>query len=78
MFTIIGAVAELERNLIKERVVMGLARVRGQGKKLGRPTKGLDRAEALRLKATGLTHRAIAAQLGVSHTLVGQALRAGQ
>ena len=37
VFTIIGAVAELERSLIRERVVMGLARARKQGKRLGRP-----------------------------------------
>jgi len=36
VFTIIGAVAELERSLIRERVVMGLDRARKQGKKLGR------------------------------------------
>src|SRR6266516_7593996 len=32
VFTVIGAVAELERSLIKERVMMGLERARKQGK----------------------------------------------
>ena len=36
VFTVIGAVAELERALIRERVVMGLNRARKQGKCLGR------------------------------------------
>jgi DNA invertase Pin-like site-specific DNA recombinase len=38
IFTILGAVAELERNLIKERVHMGISRARKEGKQLGRPT----------------------------------------
>ncbi len=38
VFTVIGAVAELERSLIKERVVMGLERAKKDGKRLGRPT----------------------------------------
>ena len=37
IFTVLGAVAELERNLIKERVHMGISRARKQGKQLGRP-----------------------------------------
>src|SRR5512145_1505923 len=32
IFTVLGAVAELERNLIRERVQMGIARARKQGK----------------------------------------------
>ena len=36
IFTVSGAVAELERNLIKERVHMGISRARKQGKRLGR------------------------------------------
>jgi len=37
IFTGIGAVAELERSLIRERVMMELDRARREGKKLGRP-----------------------------------------
>ena len=36
IYTVLGAVAELERNLIRERVHMGLSRARKQGKQLGR------------------------------------------
>src|SRR5207249_10873995 len=35
IFTVLGAVAELERNLIRERVQMGITRARRQGKPLG-------------------------------------------
>src|SRR5918993_942935 len=34
---VLGAIAEFERERIKERVVAGLARARAQGKRLGRP-----------------------------------------
>ncbi len=39
MFNIIGAMAEFERDLIRERTLAGLARARAQGKTLGRPRK---------------------------------------
>jgi|TARA_Y100000310_G_scaffold342241_1_gene444485 DNA invertase Pin-like site-specific DNA recombinase len=37
MFTIISAMAEFERELIRERTLAGLARAKARGKKLGRP-----------------------------------------
>ncbi len=37
MFTIVGAIAELERSLICERVKAGLEAAKKRGKKLGRP-----------------------------------------
>src|SRR5499433_2952049 len=42
IFTVLGAVAELERNLVKERVAMGISRARKQGKALGRPRVEID------------------------------------
>ena len=39
MLTIISAFAQLERDLIRERTLAGLARARAWGKKLGRPRK---------------------------------------
>ncbi|MCB9361893.1 recombinase family protein [Candidatus Woesearchaeota archaeon] len=36
-FQILGAFAEFERNLIRERTLEGLARAKKQGKRLGRP-----------------------------------------
>ncbi|MGA8873441.1 MAG: recombinase family protein, partial [Candidatus Acidiferrales bacterium] len=42
VFTILGAVAELERSLICERVRAGLRNARAKGKRLGRPRKLLD------------------------------------
>ena len=39
MLTIISAFAQLERDIIRERTLAGLARARAWGKKLGRPYK---------------------------------------
>ncbi len=70
VYTVIAAVAELERSLICERVVMGLQRAKAQGKRLGRPAAKIDPAEVHRLRKQGMSFRAIARQLGVSHPTV--------
>ncbi|HKA52054.1 MAG TPA: recombinase family protein [Candidatus Binatia bacterium] len=49
MFTIIGAMAELESSLISERVKAGMAAARARGRRLGRPTtppRFVDQIEA--------------------------------
>jgi DNA invertase Pin-like site-specific DNA recombinase len=74
VFTVIGAVAELERSLIQERVVMGLKRAKTQGKKLGRPEVHVSLEKAQTLRAAGLSYRDIAEELSVSHTKVRQLL----
>ena len=72
IFTVLGAVAELERNLIRERVVMGLDRARKQGKKLGRPRTLVDREKVAALRAQGLSLRQIATELKVSKDKVAR------
>ena len=66
IFTVLGAVAELERNLIVERVRAGLRHARAKGKKLGRPRKTIDVAQIKSMRAAGASWRKIARQLGVS------------
>jgi DNA invertase Pin-like site-specific DNA recombinase len=66
IFTVIGAVAELERSLIRERVMMGLDRARKEGKKLGRPQKLVDREQVATLRAKGLSLREVAMTLNMS------------
>jgi DNA invertase Pin-like site-specific DNA recombinase len=73
IFTVLGAVAELERNLIKERVHMGISRARKQGKRLGRPKRIFDR-EAARTLVQRMSIRQAARQLGVSRGVVERAL----
>ena len=74
MFTIIAAMAELERSVIRERVMAGMeyARVRGtkSGRPIGRPRAVFRRDEARELRDQGLSWRQIASQLSVSPTTV--------
>jgi len=70
VFTVLGAVAELERSLIAERVRAGLRNARAKGKRLGRPRVIVDEARIARLRATGLSWAKIAAQLGVGEGTV--------
>lgn len=44
LFTIIAAVAQLERDLIRERVSAGIRNARANGKRLGRPRREVNRA----------------------------------
>jgi len=74
VFTVIGAVAELERSLIKERVMMGLERARKQGKQLGRPKTIVDREKVIRLREEGLSLRKIAEKLGIGKDSVNAIL----
>jgi DNA invertase Pin-like site-specific DNA recombinase len=66
IFTVLGAVAELERSLIAERVRAGLRNAKAKGKRLGRPAKQLNPAQIAALRAQGASWRRIGAQLGVS------------
>lgn len=43
MFHLLAAFAQFEKDLIKERVVAGLANARSKGRKLGRPGKEVTR-----------------------------------
>jgi DNA invertase Pin-like site-specific DNA recombinase len=75
VFTVIGAVAELERSLIKERVMMGLERAKKDGKRLGRPTGTNANIERIkRLRDQGLSLRKIASEVNVSKNTVARAL----
>ena len=64
MFGLMGIFAEFERNLIRERVLTGLARARAQGRILGRPRMPEAKRLAIRsaLESGGLSLRQIAAQ----------------
>jgi len=65
VFTVLGAVAELERSLIVERVKAGLRNARAKGKRLGRPRKILDTKRIATLRAQGVGWKRIAAGMGV-------------
>lgn len=85
MFTVIGAMAELESALIAERVQAGMAAAKARGRHVGRPATDGDlvaRVEAL-ARDTDLSVRKIHAALaderggeaGVSRSVVGRIVR---
>ena len=74
VFTVLGAVAELERSLIVERVRAGLRNARAKGKRLGRPRAAVDAVRISRLRAQGRSIREIADELGYSRSLVHKTL----
>jgi len=75
LFTILGAVSELELELIRERTKDGLARAVAQGKRLGRPPFAVNTDEILKLRAEGLSLRQIAERVGMSHQGIKKRLR---
>jgi len=75
LFTIVSAVAQLERDLIRERVSAGIRNARASGKQLGRPRRIVNREEIHRLKAEGASLRQIAEALGVGYGTVRARLR---
>src|SRR5208283_3480412 len=77
IFTVLGAVAELERSLIAERVRSGLRNARAKGKRLGRPVVTVDSGKVRSLRASGLTLAAIGRELGISTGLAHRASRGG-
>jgi DNA invertase Pin-like site-specific DNA recombinase len=48
MFQMLGVFAEFEREMIRERVLSGMARAKAQGKQLGRPKIAADVERAVR------------------------------
>ena len=75
VFTVLGAVAELERSLICERVRAGLRNAQAKGKKLGRPKVAMDASRVTELRSRGLGWKKIATELRLG---VGTVLRIAQ
>lgn len=75
LFTIVSAVAQLERDLIRERVTAGIRNARASGKKLGRPKSGVLQADILNFREQGLSLRQIAAKLGVGYGTIRDRLK---
>lgn len=66
IFTVLGAVAELERSLIAERVKAGLRNAQAKGKRLGRPRVVVDAARIGALRAHGRSWREITTEMAIS------------
>ena len=76
MFQMIGVFSEFEREMISERVKLGLDKVKSQGVKLGRPK--VDNSElhksVLKLKSQGLNITQISKQLSIGRSSVYRSL----
>jgi DNA invertase Pin-like site-specific DNA recombinase len=74
MLTMLGAVAEMERDLLVERTCSGLDRARSQGKTLGRPVKVApkDRRELIELRQAGVPISALARRFTVSRATISR------
>ncbi|MBT4823036.1 MAG: recombinase family protein [Lentisphaerae bacterium] len=75
VMTLLGAIAEFEQSIIRERVLCGLERAKANGVRLGRPRVGFDVQRALELREQGWGYRAVAKELGVSPSTLHANLR---
>jgi DNA invertase Pin-like site-specific DNA recombinase len=72
---ILAAVAEFEREMIRERVKSGMKNAKHRGQRIGRPKVIFDRKQAQALAETGMSVRAIAKRLGVGVGTVHRCLK---
>ena len=68
--TLIGSIAELEADLIRERVLAGMRRAKLDGVRIGRAPMNLDRAAIVRDRIGGMTLTAVSKKWGISRSLV--------
>jgi DNA invertase Pin-like site-specific DNA recombinase len=77
LFTLVGAIAEFERNLIRERVSAGIAAAKARGVQLGRPRRIVDSEEIRRLRDRGFTWKVITKKTGLGKGTCQRALKGG-
>lgn len=75
VFTVLGAVAEMERSLTVERIRAGMRNAKAKGSKVGRPSPVLDLDSIRARVAAGEQRQHIAAELGVSPSLISKRLK---
>ena len=75
VFTFLGAVAEFERELIRERVIAGVRRAKEKGKTLGRRRLDVDEGRVRALRAEGKSVREIAKLIGCSKSKAAEVVK---
>lgn len=75
VFTVMGAVAELERNIIIERIHGGLRRAKEKGKTFGRPRVEISPERLSDMQNRGYSIRKMAMALGVPRSTVQDKLK---
>lgn len=79
MLTMLGGIAQFEREMMLERQKEGVAKAKAAGKYKGRQPLAVDRRqEVVNLAAKGMTKSAIARQLNIGEATVYRILAANQ
>lgn len=78
VFVIVAAVAQLERDLICERVSAGIRNARAKGTRLGRPRQYADLDRIVDMQASGMSLRQIAAKLKIGYGTVRERLQTSE
>jgi len=77
-FHVVSAVAELEREMIRERTRCGIAAARRRGSRIGRPQARVDVLRAKCLLACGQSLRQVTRVLGIGASTLHRAMQARQ
>lgn len=75
LFQLLGAFAEFERNVIRERCAAGQAEAMKRGVKFGRKRRKFDYYEAFRMRNEGKTYTELSLHFGVHRSHVFSAVR---
>ena len=75
IFTIVSAMAQLERDIIRERVKAGLRNAVNKGKRLGRPKLSVDVCKMKEMQNNGDSVRYIASRMNISTATVSRLLK---
>ena len=75
LLTIIGAIAELERSLIAERVRAGMRRARLEGRRIGRTPLSINREEVVSDRRSGMSLTQVAKKHRISRASVCRLVR---
>jgi DNA invertase Pin-like site-specific DNA recombinase len=70
MLTIIGAISELERSLIVERVKAGMRRAKLEGRRIGRAPMNINREEVISDRRSGMSLTKVASKHRISRASV--------
>jgi Homeodomain-like domain len=70
MVVIVGAIAELEKSLIVERVRAGMRRAKLEGRRIGRASLDIDRAQVVADRLAGMSLTSVAKKYHVSRATV--------
>ena len=75
MLTIIGAISELERSLIVERVRAGMRRAKLEGRRIGRAPLNIDREQVVEDRRSGMSLTKVANKHRISRATVCRLVR---